>query len=168
VALGHPKLRSGLSAYDEGMKVPPELRPWMWLVWSGGIFMMWLSSCSALSCSLGRDRKKAEDATRAFYASEAAGNDPSASFGDSSRRVYQELLNKYGRAQKVIEIQCVSALGGVSSSCHAYVQREKSKSFEAITILGRNGVCYVSKDKYPPFKQASPKQQPLPHVPSHG
>lgn len=130
--------------------------------------MLWLSSCCALSWSVGRDRKKAEDSARAFYASEAAGLNPSASLGNSSRHAYQELLNTYGRAQKVIEIECFSSLGVAPSLCDAYVQREKSKSFETIIILSRKGVQYVVKDPYSPFKQASPKQQPPPHDPSRG
>lgn len=168
MALGHPDHFPGLPSYADVVKVPPELRPWMWLVWSGGVGMLWLSSCCALSWSLDRDRKKAEDSTRAFYASEAAGQNPSASFGNSSRHAYQELLNAYGRAQMIIEIDCFSSLGGVPSTCHAYVQRDTTRSFETITILGRNGVQYVKKDLYSPIMQASPKRQPPPHVPSRG
>ncbi len=169
VALGHPDHFPGLPSYADVVKVPPELRPWMWLVWSGGVGMLWLSSCCALSWSLDRDRKKAEDTARAFYSSEAAVQNPSASFiSEYSRLSYQEFLNTHGRVQRIIQIRCYSALGGSPSECHAYVQREKSKSFETIIILGRKGVQFVVKDQNPTLKQAPPKRQPPPHVPSRG
>ncbi|MBC8063878.1 MAG: hypothetical protein H7Y17_03550 [Chlorobia bacterium] len=134
------------------MKVPPELRRWMGLVWAGGFVMLFLAFNLAMNLNMQGHRARAERVTLAFYTAEASGKEPFRTFSQHNRDRYRELLDKYGRAQRVLRMESYTSLGGVPTYCNVYVQRSKSKSYETITVFGKSGVQMVHKDLNSPFK----------------
>ncbi|MBC8063877.1 MAG: hypothetical protein H7Y17_03545 [Chlorobia bacterium] len=134
------------------MRVPPELRRWMWLVWTGGLAMIFLALWMAWSLSMQKHTARVERMARGFYASEASGQDPSRAFSKSDRDRYRlEILDKFGRAQRVLKMECMTSPLGIPNFCYVNVQRSRSETYEIIHMRRKSWVM-VYQDTHSPLR----------------
>lgn len=122
------------------------------LVWAGGLGMMFLALWMAGSMRQEWHQTWLERSAREFYAAEASGQDPSRTFYELDRDQYRlDILDKYGPAQRILKLKCMTSLIGLPSFCYVNVQRSRSNSYEIIQMRRVSWVM-VYEDPHSPLR----------------